>query len=105
LFPYLFPSAGCLNSIFNAQIYTFWGNRWGEFLGFVSLCIRGCLYTDVCAKTVGEIMTETVMLKITKKGDKGFQVSSVPVQKLQKLANDKHRYWSLEGDFLVLRSY
>lgn len=48
---------------------------------------------------------ETVMLKISKKGDKGFQVCSVPLQKLKKLASDKHRFWSLEGDFLVLHSY
>ena len=50
-------------------------------------------------------MGETIMLKISKKGDRGFQVCSVPVQKLKKLAFDKRRFWSLEGDFLVLRSY
>jgi hypothetical protein len=50
-------------------------------------------------------MNKTVMLKVSKKGDKGFQVCSVPVRKLQLLAVDKHRFWSLEGDFLVLRSY
>jgi hypothetical protein len=37
--------------------------------------------------------------------DTGFQVCSVPVQKLKQLASDKHRHWSLEGDFLVLHSY
>ena len=45
------------------------------------------------------------MLKISKKGDKGFQVCSVPLKKLQALAADGHRFWSLEGDFLVLHSY
>ena len=53
----------------------------------------------------GNLMQETVMLKVSKKGDKGFQVCSVPMKKLNKLASDKHRFWSLEGDFLVLRSY
>ena len=53
----------------------------------------------------GICMDKTVMLKISKKGDKGFQVCSVPVSKLRLLALDKHRFWSLEGDFLVLKSY
>ncbi len=48
---------------------------------------------------------ETVMLKISKKGDKGFQVASVPLRKVEKSASDKHRFWSLEGEFLVLHSY
>ena len=54
---------------------------------------------------MGYFMTKTVMLKISKKGDKGFQVCSVPLRKLKQLATDKHRFWSLEGDFLVLHSY
>jgi hypothetical protein len=53
----------------------------------------------------GISMDKTVMLKISKKGDKGFQVSSVPLQKLKLLANDKKRFWTLEGEFLVLKSY
>jgi hypothetical protein len=54
---------------------------------------------------MGYFMAETVILKVSKKGDKGFQVSSVPLQKLKRLASDEHRFWSLEGDFLVLKSY
>jgi hypothetical protein len=50
-------------------------------------------------------MDKTVMLKVSKKGDKGFQVSSVPLKKLKLLANDKKRFWTLEGEFLVLKSY
>jgi hypothetical protein len=50
-------------------------------------------------------MDKTVMLKISKKGDKGFQVCSVPVRKLRLMATDEHRHWKLEGDFLVLKSY
>jgi hypothetical protein len=45
------------------------------------------------------------MLKVSRKGDKGFQVASVPLRKLRLLASDKHRFWSLDGDFLVLHSY
>ncbi len=53
----------------------------------------------------GVIDMETVMLKVSKKGDKGFQVCSVPMKKLKRLAADKHRFWSLKGDFLILNSY
>ena len=53
----------------------------------------------------GDCMDKTIMLKISAKGDKGFQVCSVPVRKLRLLAVDKHRFWSLKGDFLVLHSY
>ena len=52
----------------------------------------------------GEIVDKVVMLKISKKGDKGFRIESVPIRKLRLLAVDKHRVWSLEGDFLVLHS-
>jgi hypothetical protein len=44
------------------------------------------------------------MLKISKKGDKAYRISSVPTKKLKELANDQHRFWSIEGDFLVLKS-
>ena len=50
-------------------------------------------------------MDKTVLLKISKKGDKGFRIDSVPLQKLKVLADDKHRFWFLEGEFLVLKSY
>jgi hypothetical protein len=50
-------------------------------------------------------MNKTVILKISAKGDKGFQVCSVPIKKLRLIAAEKHRFWKLEGDFLVLESY
>ena len=53
-------------------------------------------------------MDKVVMLKISKKGDKGFHIASVPSRKLKQLALDTHRSWSLEGlesDWLVLRSH
>jgi hypothetical protein len=53
----------------------------------------------------GIFLKNTVMLKISKKGDKGYRISSVPTKKLKKLANDQHRFWSIDGDFLVLNSY
>ena len=49
-------------------------------------------------------MRKTVMLKVSKKGDKGFRVESVPMRKLRLLAVDNCRVWSLEGEFLVLHS-
>ena len=48
-------------------------------------------------------MEKTVLLKISTR--KGSRIESVPLKKLQLLAVDKHRFWSLEGDFLVLHSY
>jgi hypothetical protein len=53
----------------------------------------------------GNLMDETIILKIAKKGDKGFRIESVPTRKLKRMASDEHRRWSLEGDFLVLKSY
>jgi hypothetical protein len=58
-----------------------------------------------CVYRWGCLMEKTVMLKVSRKGDKGFQVASVPLRKLRLLASDKHRFWSLDGDFLVLHSY
>jgi hypothetical protein len=62
--------------------YLVWVYRWGGF------CLQ-----------------EKVLLKVSKKGDKGFQVCSVPLVKLKRLASAGHRFWRLEGDFLVLESY
>jgi len=50
-------------------------------------------------------MQDKVSLIISKKGDKGFQVYSVPKLKLKQLATKEHRHWRLEGDFLILTSY
>jgi hypothetical protein len=48
-------------------------------------------------------MQKTVLLKISTR--KGSRIESVPLKKLKSLAADKHRFRSLEGDFLVLHSY
>jgi hypothetical protein len=48
---------------------------------------------------------ETVILKVSKKSDKGSVCYSVPVKKLSRMASDKHRFWSLENGFIVLHSY
>jgi hypothetical protein len=53
--------------------------------------------------TRGVCMQKTVLLKISTR--KGSRIESVPLKKLQSLATDKHRFWSLEGDFLVLHAY
>ena len=50
-------------------------------------------------------MNKTVKLRISRKGVDGFQIGSVPMRKLRLMVDDEHRFWSLEGDFLVLRSY
>ena len=50
-------------------------------------------------------MDKVLMLKISKKGVKGFCVCSVAKRKLDLMAVDEHRCWYVEGDFLVLRSY
>ena len=48
-------------------------------------------------------MQKTVLLKISTR--KGSRIESVPLKKLKLLAADKHKFWSLEGDFLILKSY
>ena len=50
-------------------------------------------------------MNKMVRLRISRKGVDGFQIGSVSMRKLRLLAVDEHRFWSLEGDFLVLKSY
>jgi hypothetical protein len=55
------------------------------------------LYTGVFC------LQKTVLLKISTR--KGSRIESVPLKKLQSLAADVHKFWSLEGDFLVLHSY
>jgi hypothetical protein len=53
----------------------------------------------------GFTMQDKVSLIVSKKGDKGFQVYSVPKLKLKELATKEHRHWRLEGDFLILTAY
>ena len=48
-------------------------------------------------------MENTVLLKISTR--KGSRIESVPLCKLKLLASCKHRFWSLDGDFLVLKAY
>lgn len=50
-------------------------------------------------------MNKTVKLRLSRKGVDGFHIGSVPMRKLRLLAADEHRFWSLEDDFLVLKSY
>lgn len=49
-------------------------------------------------------MPRVVLLKITQKGEKGFQISSVPMKKLSELAKERFRSWELQGEFLFLRT-
>lgn len=48
-------------------------------------------------------MQETVLLKISTR--KGSRIESIPLIKLERLAKNPHRFWRLEGDFLILDSY
>jgi hypothetical protein len=48
-------------------------------------------------------MQETVLLKISTR--KGSRIESVPLVKLERLAKNAHRFWKLEGDFLILVAY
>jgi hypothetical protein len=45
-----------------------------------------------------------ILLKIAKKGEKGYHVASVPMKKLKRLAKGNQRFWNLEGEFLILQS-
>ena len=49
-------------------------------------------------------MPKVVLLKISKKGEKGFEISSVPMKKLIKASKERQKWWELEGDFLFLRT-
>jgi hypothetical protein len=50
------------------------------------------------------IIVGVVILKIGSKGKKGFQISSVPMQKLTRLSKERQKWWELQGDFLFLRT-
>jgi hypothetical protein len=45
-----------------------------------------------------------IMLKVSRKGVKGYQISSVPLRKLKAGSVLSVRSWSLVGDFLVLHA-
>lgn len=45
---------------------------------------------------------DIIILKVSKKGDKGFQICSVPMKKLRRMVYMRNRSWRLKGDFLVL---
>ncbi len=47
----------------------------------------------------------TVSLRISKKDAKGYYVCSVPLQKLERIASNKHRYWEFKDGWLILHSY
>lgn len=50
-------------------------------------------------------MNKMVKLRVARKGIDGFQICSIPLCKLRLLAVDEHRFWRLDGDFLILESY
>ncbi len=45
------------------------------------------------------------MLKIRKRGERGYDISSVPMKKLQKMADYRKKRWELKGDWLVLDAF
>jgi len=49
-------------------------------------------------------MPKVVLLKISRKGEKGFQVCSVPMKKLTRISKERQKWWELQGDFLFLRT-
>jgi hypothetical protein len=46
---------------------------------------------------------ESILLKISTR--RNSRIESVPLLKLKRLASAGHRFWRLDGDFLVLESY
>lgn len=46
---------------------------------------------------------EKILLKISTR--RNSRIESVPLLKLKRLASAGHRFWRLDGDFLVLESY
>jgi hypothetical protein len=43
-----------------------------------------------------------VILKITTR--KGSRIESIPLKKIKRMASGRQRFWSVEGDFLVLQA-
>jgi hypothetical protein len=46
-----------------------------------------------------------VLLKIRLRGRRGYDISSVPLKKLQKAAGYRKKRWELKGDWLVLEAF
>lgn len=49
-------------------------------------------------------MTKAI-LKIRQRGERGYDISSVPMKKLQKMASFQKRKWEIKGEFLVLEAF
>lgn len=45
------------------------------------------------------------LLKIRQRGERGFDISSVPMKKLRKMDEFHKKRWELKGDFLVLEGF
>lgn len=46
-----------------------------------------------------------VYLKIRLRGERGYDISSVPMKKLQKMGDLHKKRWEVKGDFLILEAF
>jgi hypothetical protein len=46
-----------------------------------------------------------VLLKIRHRGERGYDISSVPFKKLEKMSTFHKLRWELKGDWLVLEAF
>ena len=46
-----------------------------------------------------------VLLKVRLRGERGYDISSVPMKKLKKMDSFHKKRWELKGDFLVLEAF
>ena len=45
------------------------------------------------------------ILKIRNRGKRGYDISSVPMKKLEKMSNYKKKRWILKDGFLILEAF
>ena len=46
-----------------------------------------------------------IMLKVRQRGERGYDISSVPYKKLEKASGYKKKRWELKNDFLILEAW
>jgi hypothetical protein len=46
-----------------------------------------------------------IILKVRERGKRGYDISSVPIKKLEKANNYKKKRWELKEGFLILEAW
>jgi hypothetical protein len=46
-----------------------------------------------------------IILKVRERGKRGYDISSIPIKKLEKATNHKKKRWELKNGFLILEAW